>query len=233
MDRLKADEFSINVALQPQISLATDEPAAFEALLRAGPLGAAALAPAQLLPLAEQTGHIHEVGERALFAACQRARDEHALPLAVNVSAAELNREMFAQQLRAVVSRAGLSPSDVELEIDEAVLMQRPELLSGVLRECRALGFRLVLDNFGRGASRIGELGRWPLQKLKLDAGLLQNASDARGEAILAALVNLAHAWGLTAVATGVETAAQRDIALRAGCDFAQGYFYGKPRLAN
>ena len=151
----------------------------------------------------------------------------------VNLSARQFAHPNLVEVVAGILADTGVDPASVYLEITESVLMEDAESTSGALRELKSLGVSLAVDDFGTGYSSLIYLKRFPVDELKVDrtfvAGLLGNAEDA---AIVAAVVNLAHTLGVKAVAEGVESSAQAARLIELGCDFGQGYHFGRPMPA-
>jgi len=129
-----------------------------------------------------------------------------------------------------ILAETGIDPALVYLEITETVLMEDVESTSGALTELKSLGVSLTVDDFGTGYSSLAYLKRFPVDELKIDrdfvAGLLTDQEDS---AIVTAIINLAHTLGVVAVAEGVEGAEQAQRLLELGCDFGQGFHFGRP----
>jgi EAL domain-containing protein (putative c-di-GMP-specific phosphodiesterase class I) len=220
------------VAYQPRVDCKTGQVRSVEALLRWNHPTLGAIAPDRFVPLAEQTGMISAVGTWVLETACaqmRRWRDEgrDLEHVAVNLSVRQLLRPECADEVAAIVQRAGIQPRDLELEITESMAMHDPELAVASLNGLHALGVRLALDDFGTGYAALAYLKRLPLDDLKIDrafvAGVPHVAEDA---AIARAILALARSLGLNVIAEGVETAAQRDFLAAEGCREMQGHLF-------
>jgi diguanylate cyclase (GGDEF)-like protein len=228
------------VVYQPTVRLATGEVDGVEALVRWERPGAGTVAPAHFVPLAEETGLIVPIGAFVLEQACQQARqwreetgDGPPLTVSVNLSARQLLDPGLVPLVEATLTRTGTPPSAISLEITESVLMSDVAGSGAVLADLKALGVRLYVDDFGTGYSSLTYLQRFPVDGVKVDrsfvAGLGRQAGD---EAIVRAVIGLAHGLGLVAVAEGVETQAQADHLVDLRCDVAQGYHFGRPAAA-
>ena len=192
-----------------------------------------------MVQVAEQSGLIIDIGEWVLERACRdraqwlTAQPDAPLDLAVNVSARQLMSRDFAATVTRVLSRSGMDPHALVLEMTETIFIEDGERATTVLREISALGVRLALDDFGTGFSSLSYLRRLPIDIVKIDQGFIADIGQAStGGAIVAAVTHLAHVLGLTVTAEGVETQLQRDEITAIGCDFAQGYFYARPMPA-
>ncbi len=133
----------------------------------------------------------------------------------------------------AALNRTGMQPTNLILEMTENIFIEDSERVMTVLSQLRALGIRLALDDFGTGYSSLAYLRRLPVHIVKIDQGFIADIDHANtGGAIVAAVTNLAHVFGLKVVAEGVETETQRDAVSTIGCESAQGYFFSRPMAA-
>jgi diguanylate cyclase (GGDEF)-like protein len=184
-----------------------------------------------IIPLAEETGLILPIGQWMLHEAAKTATASHQLFTAVNLSPVQLAQAGFAEQVIAVFLEAGADLRRVELEVTEQVMLDEGATASRNLQQLREAGFRIALDDFGTGYSSLSYLRQLAVDKIKIDRSFvadLQHSRDAR--AIVAAIVTLGRAIGLTVSAEGVETVAQMEILLAAGCDQLQGFLFGTPQ---
>ncbi len=207
-----------------------------EALLRWPLDGGPMVSPAEFIPLAEDTGHIVQLGLWVLRTACaQLARwqtDESTrhLKVAVNVSARQFHQPDFVASVKETVHAAGIDPGRLELELTESAILSDVDETILRMNELRALGIRFALDDFGTGYSSLSYLKRLPFDQLKIDQSFVRDMAENQGcEAIVLAILSLSHALGLEVVAEGVETPEQRDFLRQHGCDSFQGYLFGKP----
>ena len=226
----------------PQVDLQTGAVVAVEALLRWAHPTRGELAPAQFLPLAEETGLIVPIGAWVLEEACrhaaswtQTAPERSSLRVAVNVSGQQLVQAGFARLVAGVIRSAGIPPRQLELEITEQTLISESGPGASALRALRAMGVGLAIDDFGTGYSSLAYLRRFPVDRLKLDmsfiTGLRPDQAHERGTvgALVSAAVDLGHALGLEVIAEGVETEAQRRALASFGCEQGQGYLWAQP----
>ena len=207
-----------------------------EALLRWPLDGGAMVSPAEFIPLAEDTGHIVQLGLWVLRTACaQLARwqtddSTRHLKIAVNVSARQFHQPDFVASVKETVHAAGIDPGRLELELTESAILSDVDETILRMNELRALGIRFALDDFGTGYSSLSYLKRLPFDQLKIDQSFVRDMAENQGcEAIVLAILSLSHALGLEVVAEGVETPEQRDFLRQHGCDSFQGYLFGKP----
>jgi diguanylate cyclase (GGDEF)-like protein/PAS domain S-box-containing protein len=228
------------VVYQPLVRLATRRPVGAEALVRWRHPERGLVGPQEFIGLAEETGLIVPIGTYVLREAClQAARWRMIMPggepmaIKVNLSARQFAHPNLVEVVAGILGETGVDPASVFFEITESVLMEDVESTSAALRELKSLGVSLAVDDFGTGYSSLLYLKRFPVDELKVDrtfvAGLLANAEDA---AIVAAVVNLAHTLGVKAVAEGVESSSQAARLIELGCDFGQGYHFGRPMPA-
>ncbi len=229
------DRNQFEVYFQPQICLKTGAIVAAEALLRWHHPELGEISPARFIPIAEETGLINSIGEWVLSEACRQNRAWQAcglppIPVAVNLSARQLLRLDLDQLVSAVLTKTGLAPKYLELELTETVSMEDPIRVAAVLADLRALGVGLAIDDFGTGYSNLLYLRRFPLDKLKLDGGFVSDIThNADSLAITEAVIAMAHSLGLKIVVEKVESEAQAVILAQHGCDMIQGYYYSRP----
>ena len=214
---------------QPQVSLATGDVTGFEALVRWERPGHGLVAPDAFIPAAEETGLIVALGTWILEEACRQAAVWEG-EMAVNLSALQLDDPALPALVARVLAETGLDPARLNLEITETVLMGDTQANIEILRALKAVGVSLSVDDFGTGYSSLNYLKRFPVDVLKVDRSFVQGLPEDREDAaIVAAVIALAHALGLTVVAEGVETAEQREALRAGGCELAQGYLFSRP----
>jgi EAL domain-containing protein (putative c-di-GMP-specific phosphodiesterase class I) len=230
------DRGEIKVLFQPIVRLEDRTVAGFEALLRWQHPRLGRLGPAEFIPVAEETGTIVDLG---IFALECTARElsawQHALDVdppifaSVNVSSRQLLRHDLLHDVRAVLTRANVSPGTLKLELTESLVMENPEYAAQMLTRIRELGAGLSLDDFGTGYSSLAYLQRFPFDTIKIDQSFVrQNGKGAR-PVILRSIVTLAHDLGMEVVAEGVETESDAIELYQLGCEYAQGYAFGHP----
>ena len=186
-------------------------------------------APGRFVQTADESGLITSVGAWVLHESCRQAA-RWQLPIAVNVSVRQLEEPDFVEIVNRALEASALSPSLLELEVTESVVMEQNEACVGRLRRIRDLGVRIAMDDFGTGYSSLSQLKRLPLTRLKVDrAFVTELMTDAADRAVAEAVVTLGHALGLQVIAEGVEQEAQRVALERMGCDEVQGFLFGRP----
>lgn len=220
---------------QPQVGINDGTTVGFEALLRWNSPEHGSIPPARFIPLAEKNGLIQVIGNWVLKEACQFARrlaDKgwgH-IYVAVNVSPCQLCTEDFIDKVREAVTRAGIEPNQLELEITENALIASLEESTHILHKIQSMGVRLSLDDFGTGYSSLTYLQRLPVNTLKIDKAFIDAILlDGSQKAIIATIVNLAHIMGMNVVAEGVETETQVAHLASCHCDSLQGYIISRP----
>ena len=234
---IEQDEFRLFI--QPIVELSTGRCVGGEALLRWQDPELGLVSPDAFIGLAEETGLIIPVGEWALAEACRTvARWEQVgllgadFTMSVNLSARQVAQADLAEKVRAVIERSRPTASRMCLEITETVLMEESSV--EIMRALRDLGLTLSIDDFGTGYSSLGYLKRFPVDSVKVDRSFVDGlGTDGEDSAIVAAVVSLGHALGLTVVAEGVETSGQLRALMELGCDRAQGYWFSGPRSAS
>ncbi len=222
-------EGSLWMAYQPQVHDRTGL-TGVEALMRWRHPERGDISPSVFVPVAEECGLIVELGMYALRRAFEDSRRWKTLRVAVNISAKQLRMKNFVSQVMDLVAELGVDPSRFELEITEGILLGDDPDTHAMLCALREHGFELAFDDFGTGYSSLSYLRRYPINRVKIDQSFIANlgvSDDA--EAFIVAIVRLARALGLAVIAEGVETVAQQQRLLAAGCPDMQGYLFSKP----
>ncbi len=220
---------------QPVFDLRTRRITSAEALLRWVHPELGQVSPARFIPIAEDTGLIVPIGDLVIGKVCERkealAGSPHAwLPIAINLSAIQLRDRHLLEVLPAKFHQHGLQPGALELEITESLLLSESESAAGMLQALRVEGMRLVIDDFGTGYSNLGFLRKFAIDKLKVDQSFIRDIpADYNAMALARGIIGLAKSVGLRTVAEGIETQAQLDFLVDAGCDEGQGYLLARP----
>ena len=237
--RRAAEEKEIVAFYQPKVCLKTGQLAGFEALLRWRDPAGKIHAPASIAAAFEETDVADQLGHAMLR---NIVRDlvqwrSQGLPyghVALNAAPAEFKRTNFAARLIESISTAGLAPSDIEVEITEGVFLGRgADYAKAAIQQLSDHGTSIALDDFGTGFASLSHLRALPVNKLKIDRSFIAGIADEDGDAtIVKAIVDLGHNLGIQVIAEGIETPRQAEVLCGFGCDFAQGYFYGRPMPA-
>lgn len=220
---------------QPQIEIATGHMVGVEALVRWQHAERGLVPPGAFIPLAEQTGLIRPLGDWVLRAACVQARQwqDAGLPplrVSVNLSGHQAHDPALVAKVAEVLAQTGLAATWLDLELTESLLMHDAEATVGILQQLKKLGLSLALDDFGTGYSSLSYLKRFPFDTIKIDRAFVRDLPEGgEDEAIVQAIVSLAHSLGMSALAEGVETIDQLDRLRRHGCDRVQGFLFARP----
>ncbi|WP_298244644.1 EAL domain-containing protein [uncultured Bradyrhizobium sp.] len=220
------------VYFQPQARV-DGEVIGFEALLRWNHPTRGFVPPDQFIPLAEENGLIVEIGEWVLREACREAASwSRPLQVAVNLSPVQFQAGDLERSIHQILLETGLTPTRLEVEITEGVLIGDFNRALNLLRRLKALGVRIAMDDFGTGYSSLSYLQSFPFDKIKIDRGFISNLEATPQSAeIVRAVLSLAHALHIPVIAEGVETEAQRAFLAREACEEIQGYLVGRPDL--
>ncbi len=223
---------------QPQFSVNSGKISGAEALLRWRHPRMGILPPARFIPLAEETGLIHEIGHWTLEHACKQTREWSQKGLftgrmAVNLSVRQIMHTDLILRFEEIIAKTRCLPTQLQFEVTEGVFMGQKELSIPVLDVFKQLGVTIVIDDFGTGYSSLSYLKQLPIDKLKIDRSFVQEMpDDADGAAIAQAIISLGQTLGLEIIAEGVETEAQQNLLQLMGCQEMQGYLYGAPMPA-
>ena len=219
---------------QPQWELSTASLTGVEALLRWDSAEFGRVGPDEFIPIAESCGLIHELGELVLRTACRQAKSwsdqNDSLKVAVNISGKQLRQPDFLNTVERIVRETGVSPSLLELEFTESVIMEKADKNIDTLLALKWMGFSLSIDDFGTGYSSLNYLKHFPIDAIKIDRSFIKevecNADDA---AIAEAIISMAHTLKLKVVAEGVENGRQLLFLQKHNCDEAQGFYLALP----
>ena len=233
-EALSADGFFLHY--QPRIELATGRVTAMEALLRIPDSKSGPLAPAEFIPVAEESDLIVKIGKWVLEEVCRqiaawKKKGVELPPIGINLSRRQLMDEGICAEIGETVSQYELPPSSIEFEISETTFMHLQKREYQVITELQAMGFGLSIDDFGTGYSSLANLKRFTVDKLKIDRSFVRDmTSNESGRAIIKASIVLAKALGLGVVAEGVETSEQLRLLKEMECDEIQGFYFCPPR---
>jgi diguanylate cyclase (GGDEF)-like protein/PAS domain S-box-containing protein len=232
------DEGAFELHYQPIVEVESGRPVAFEALARWNHPRRGQVPPSEFIPVLEETGGIHRLGEWALAAACCQLKEWQAhqaepLGVSVNLSPQQLGYDDLASDIVNVTDHFGIDPALVTFEITETLLMRDLDLAVKALSQLRDVGCRLALDDFGTGWSSLTYLRSVPVDSVKIDRSFIEGVADSPDDrAIVGSVVWLCRTLGKDVVAEGVETDAQYEALSRLGCTHAQGYFLARPQPA-
>ncbi len=222
---------------QPKIDLATNRVIGAESLARWQHPTLGLISAAKFIPVAEESGLIVELGEWVLRAACEQLRtwqqEGVALQVAVNVSARQLHHGNLADLVMAVMTDSHVDPRLIEIELTESAIMQHTQASISTLERLKSYGISIAIDDFGTGYSSLSYLKRLPLDILKIDPSFVRDiTTDRNDEAIVRAIIGLARSLGKKVIAEGVEEDAQLSFLNAYGCNFGQGFLFGRPTSA-
>jgi diguanylate cyclase (GGDEF)-like protein/PAS domain S-box-containing protein len=225
---------ALKLYYQPQVRISDRSIIGAEALLRWTDPEHGVVPPQVFIPLAEESGLIHALGEWVLKTAAAQCVEWRkagmAMTISVNLSAKQFYREDLAQRITDIVRAEGCEPSWLELEVTETSLMHDLDAIRKVLHQLRGEGFTVAIDDFGTGYSSLTHLKHFPIDTLKIDISFIADLETDQGDAaITEAIIGLARGLGLKVVAEGVGTRAQLDFLDVRGCHCFQGYWVSKP----
>ncbi len=223
------------VFYQPIVGLANGDLAGFEALVRWNHPIRGMISPIDFIPVAESTGLIIPMTEQILDEACRnvvRWREMSKLPLSisVNFSGKHFVEPNVAEMVNSVLTRTGLEPGSLKMEITESAVMENAEAAITILERIKASGVKISIDDFGTGYSSLSYLQRFPIDTLKVDRSFVSVMEEkSENGAIVRTIITLAKALQLNVVAEGVETTDQFQRLRGLGCEFGQGYLFSRP----
>ena len=207
-----------------------------EALLRWNSQSGEAVPPSTFIPIAEENGLIVGLGDLVLRRACYDARRLHSLGyediyVSVNVSGKQFERPGFTDGLVDIVTRSGLPPSTLKLELTETAIMHDTKDAIERIKEIkrRLPGISVMVDDFGTGYSSLSYLSRLPVDALKIDISFVMNLAEKQNEKVVNAIINLGHSLELDIVAEGIETREQWKYFSDRDCGYMQGFYFLKP----
>ena len=233
--RRAIDERQFSLHFQPQWLIDGSAITGWEALLRWPHPERGLISPAEFVPVAEEIGVICELGGMVLEQACAEAarwqrQGLGCYGISVNLSARQFDLGDLAQSVDDALRNSGLEPNRLELEITESVMLQNPEHTRRLLNQFRLRGIRIAIDDFGTGYSSLNYLSSLPIDRLKIDRSFVDSSlQESNSAAIIQAVISLARSLGMSTIAEGVETDAQRRFLLQHGCQQIQGYLLGRP----
>ena len=230
---LGKDEFQL--LYQPEVAVSSGELIGVEALLRWKSPQLGEVTPAEFIPIAESYGLIGQIGDWVLRSALAQSKrfqmnGLETLTVSVNLSALQFAQPDLANSIIRIVRETGANPRMLEIELTEAAAMKNPLQAADIMRDLGGYGFRIAIDDFGTGYSSLSYLKRFDVDKLKIDQSFIRDlATNSDDQAIVSAIIQMAHSLGMVAIAEGVETPEQLDFLREKGCDLAQGYLFSYP----
>lgn len=227
-------EDQLVVFYQPKICIETGEVKGAEALVRWNHPTAGLLSPGAFIGAAEECGLIGEIGDWVMKASCKQAaewaRQGMNVPIAVNVSAMQFERESFALSVMETLEQCGLDPHLLEIELTESIAMKDPERVIEQVQPLRDRGISFAIDDFGTGHSSLSYLTRMPFDVFKIDQSFVRGvAQDKHARIVVETILAMAKALKLKTVAEGVETAEQLALLKEEGATLAQGFLFSRP----
>jgi len=224
----------LRLYFQPLVHLESGRVVGMEALIRWEHPQRGLLSPANFVDIAEDSGLIMQIGEWILSEACRQTKTlldrGHGLQVAINLSARQIESGVLHQTVLNVLRTTGLPAQHLKLEITERSMISNIEETSLLLDKLRNLGLQIAIDDFGTGYSSLSYLKRFPIDTLKIDQSFVRDIGiDSDDEAIVTAIVAVAHSLKMSVIAEGIESARQVDFLRSLGCEMGQGYHFSRP----
>ncbi|WP_226037140.1 bifunctional diguanylate cyclase/phosphodiesterase [Aquibacillus saliphilus] len=230
---LQRDELFIHY--QPITDTKTESIAGMEALLRWEHPQLGLISPAQFVPIAEETGLIHSIGEWVLRTACIQTKmwqeeGNYPIKVSVNLSPVQLRDATIVDKVEGILQETGLDPVWLELEITESTIMENKREVVKILKRLRSFGVRIAIDDFGTGYSSLNVLKRLPIDTIKVDRSIVQHLLEKEvDDVILTAVFDIAKKMNLTVIAEGIETEEQYNYLKEKYCQYVQGFLFSQP----
>ena len=233
------ETFELQIVYQSKHCVQSNLRQSYEALMRWQHPEFGIISPVEFIPLAEETGLIVELSRWVLTRVCLQTvqwteQKFNFGKIAINISAVELINLELANNIIELVNSTGALCESIEIEITESALMKSPDVAINVMKQLGDAGILIAIDDFGTGYSSLSYLKKIPASYIKIDQSFIRNVlSSPEDQAVVRAVVAMAHALGKKVIAEGVETQEQLQFVAQNGCDFAQGYWFSKPVSAN
>ncbi len=230
---LERNEFQLYY--QPQLDIRTGKTIGAEALIRWRHPDLGFIPPMEFIPIAEETGLIHPIGEWVLKTACEQKKlwDQkgfNSFRIAINLSARQFHYANLVDMVGDTIRKSGIDARGLDLELTESTIMDRLEETTQTLRRLKNMGVHISIDDFGTGYSSLMYLKTFPIDTIKIDKSFVNDVTtDLDDQAITQAIISMAHSLKMDVVAEGVETQEQFEILRSQGCDILQGYLFSKP----
>ena len=225
----------IQVYYQPEFNLASGKLVRFEALARWFHPTLGTIPPAKFIPIAEESGMITEISTFVMEKACLEAvkwqhMSEHPIEIGVNISGIQFAREHFVEEVMEMLSRTGLSPALLQLELTERIMLSGADRCLEALTQLRAMGVSLAIDDFGTGYSSLSYLANLPFNAIKIDRSfVVEMDKGPANKAMILSLITLSHGIGMSVIVEGIEETHQFEMIKRLGGDEVQGFLMGRP----
>lgn len=225
----------LRLLYQPQVSLESGEIVGVEALMRWTSAEFGEVSPGEFIPLAERCGCMNTIGAWSLRQACLQtvawqSAGLRPLRIAVNISPVQFRQGDLARDVQAALIETGADPSDLGIEVTETALMSDPGRAKAALRELRAIGVQISLDDFGTGASSLSALQSMPIDMVNVDRTFVPDVTASpESVSVTRAIITMAHGMQLRVLAEGVETEGQLSLLAANGCDQIQGHYFSRP----
>lgn len=233
--KVAIDNNELSVNYQPQFNIKTNEVKSFEALVRWNSFELGFVSPAVFIPIAEDTGMIVDIGNFVFEKACRdflkfKEIDNNLEYIAINISAVQFKDGDFINNIKNIISKVGIKPNQIELEITERFIMDFNESIMSMLNELKKLGFRMSIDDFGTGYSSMSYLNKLPIDIIKVDKSFIDDIlKDNNNLQLAKGIIALAKSLGFKTVAEGIEYKEQQLLLAKLDCDLGQGYLFSKP----
>lgn len=232
--RSALDQNLVHFQLQPQYDM-DKKLRGFEALARMRDSEGNLVSPLDFIPVAEELGLVDRVDvcvfkKAAKFIADIIKEKGAGLTLCVNVSVRHLMKNNFIDELRSVLAESGLAPNNLEIEITESIMIDSADKALACIKQVKAMGVKVAIDDFGTGYSSLSYLNKFPADMLKIDKSFIDvmNSSESSKQYV-ATIISIGHILNLKVISEGVETEDQLDTLRQIGCDYVQGYIWGRP----
>lgn len=233
--RVAVKKHEFVVFYQPKIDTRSDRVCGLEALVRWAHPAKGLIPPMEFIPLAEEVGLIEEIGNlvmgHAILEGKQLQKSHSNLKMAVNLSMKQFVSAKLVKNVELFLNKYEFDPANLEMEITESTAMYHYELTVAKLKDLRAMGVEVSIDDFGTGFSSLSYLQRLPVDEVKIDRSFIMNIENNNSDGVLAkSIIAMAHGLNLRVVAEGVETAGQYSFLKENQCDIVQGYYFSKPK---
>ena len=230
---------ALELHYQPQVTLATGDISAVEALLRWDDSELGKVSPDVFIPIAEEFGLIVKISEWVIHEACRQAQEwitayDLQITMSINISAVHFNDENLVPIISDALKSTGMSSGSLELELTETSILQNLNQAIETLDSFERMGLKLALDDFGTGYSSLSYLMQLPFDRLKIDQSFIRNLkTETKGATIVAAIISMSHSLGMSVVAEGVEDVEHMQLLRQMRCDTVQGYYISRPLPAD